>query len=102
MKSTWATDPKSRPVADTREYTKEEKVAEELIRDACSKSMPQDYRFTVEARGTAWDVYKIEIKGRPGLVAFRLIGPELEIGYCDLALDVTSDDIIQVLNNQDN
>lgn len=73
-----------------------------LIRDACARLEEEDYRFSVDARGTHWDVYRISIRGEVGLVAFRLVDGQVEIGFCDLKPGITADEIVQALNNQDN
>jgi len=76
-------------------------AAEELIREACTRIQPNDFKFTVDARGTPWDVYKVTINNKLGLVAIR-IHKGLEIGYCRVGLNHSTNEIIDALNDQDN
>jgi hypothetical protein len=79
-----------------------EREAANLIREACMRLEARDFRFSVDARGTPWDVYRITIRGRPGLVAFRLVNGVAEVGYCDLDPNVTEDEIVRILSKQAN
>lgn len=45
----------------------------------------EDYAFTVEAAGSAWDVYRITINGIEGMVAWRPEGKRYVVGYCGRA-----------------
>lgn len=84
------------------EATSEElDAAEELIREACTRLQPNDFQFSVEARGTPWDIYKVIINDKAGLIAIR-IHKGLEIGYCRTGLNHSTNEIIDALNSQDN
>ena len=94
--------PEKPSLIEPKSESSEEHEAADLIREACTRLEARDFRFSVDALGTPWDVYRIAIRGQPGLVAFRLIEGRVEIGYCDLNLDVTAEDIVQALNDQEN
>lgn len=81
---------------------KTEAIAAELIRDAVACVQPDDFQFSVDARGATWDVYKIHILGDVALVALRLDKGQVEIAYCSFGLDHSVKEIVDALNNQDN
>lgn len=83
-------------------FLKEEEEMAPLLRDACTRIQPEDFRFSVMARGTPWDVYKVTVRGEPGFVAFRILEGQLEIDFFERGTDHTEEHVIEVLSRQEN
>lgn len=59
---------------------------------------PENFAFTVEARGTPWDVYRMTDKeGKAGMVAFRGVNGNWEIGFFK-AGEFTPEEVVQALS----
>jgi hypothetical protein len=41
----------------------------------------EDYAFTIEVLGTPWDVYRFTRDGKKGMLAFRMVKGQFEIGF---------------------
>ncbi len=53
----------------------------EALIEVMAKLQPSDFKFTVEAWGTPWDVYRTPKLGdRPALLAVRLVNGHAELG----------------------
>ena len=57
---------------------------------------PSDYAFTVEAQGTPWDVYRLWKDGVRGMVAFRKVGEQFEVGFIRVG-EFTADEVAEAL-----
>jgi hypothetical protein len=87
-----------------RERLTPDEIATIVIRYVASTIREDDFAFTVEARGTPWDVYNFTMPlDAPatlqgiGMLAWRLVEGELEIGFFRFGRHHTAEDIQKAL-----
>lgn len=68
----------------------------DLILSTCQRLREEDYVFTVEAQGTAWDVYRFVANGRRGTLALRILKGRAEVGLFK-AGDLSEDEVFREL-----
>ena len=69
----------------------------EFILETVAKFMrKEDYAFTVEVQGPAWDVYRFKRVGKRGMLALRMIDGVPEIGFFRSG-EFTEEEIIRAL-----
>ncbi len=81
-----------------------DEIATIVIRYVSSTIREQDFVFSVEARGTPWDVYNFTMPlDAPatlqgiGMLAWRLVDGEVEVGFFRYGRHHTAEDIQKAL-----